>query len=407
MCGNWGFRRIAALVLVAVSAAAGAASAQPEATSVRLGEHPGMTRFVLELTAPVEFTVFTLARPYRVVIDLPEIGWRLPAEAGGKGKGLVSGFRYGLFKPGTSRIVLDVTDPVNIKGAYIIAPDNIAVHRFVLDLEQISPEAFEKQSRLRALAAPSPAKPSENASRDETQLQRRVPGDKRIIAVDPGHGGVDPGAIGTRGTFEKNITIAIAKELKRALGATRRYQVVLTREADVFVRLRERIAQARAAGAELFVSLHADSLENRKVHGASVYTLSETASDKEAATLAAKENKADIIAGVDLSNESSEVTNILIDLAQRESMNEATHFANMLIGELGGITKIIRNTHRFAGFAVLKAPDIPSVLVEMGYLSNRAEEKKLRSKSYRAKIAAAIQRAIDAYFARQDALTRS
>ncbi|MGH6953633.1 MAG: N-acetylmuramoyl-L-alanine amidase family protein, partial [Alphaproteobacteria bacterium] len=209
------------------------------------------------------------------------------------------------------------------------------------------------------------------------------------------------------GTQEKALTLAVAEELKRQLASDPRYQVVLTRESDVFMRLTERVAASRTAGAHLFVSLHADTLSSGQVRGASVYTLSERGSDQAAEVLAAKENRADIIAGVDVSNYNSDVTSILIDLSQRESKNDAARFANMLIDELGKETTVLHKTHRFAAFAVLKAPDVPSVLVELGYLSNRREERELASSRHRAKLAAAIRRAVDAYFSYQDALTRS
>ena len=173
---------------------------------------------------------------------------------------------------------------------------------------------------------------------------------------------------------------------------------MLTRERDIFVRLRERIAIARGAGADLFVSLHADSLRSRRARGASVYTLSNKASDKEAAALAAKENKSDLIAGIDLTHENPVVANILIDLAQRETMNESARFAKMLIREMGRDMRLLRNTHRFAGFAVLKAPDVPSVLIELGYLSNPTEERLLKTAAYREKAVGAIVRAIDSQF---------
>tara|TARA_Y100001936_G_scaffold252108_1_gene310536 strand:+ start:232 stop:759 length:528 start_codon:yes stop_codon:yes gene_type:complete len=174
----------------------------------------------------------------------------------------------------------------------------------------------------------------------------------------------------------------------------------------VFIRLRERIARARAAGADLFLSIHADSIRNPRVRGMSVYTLSERASDKEAAALARKENKSDMIAGLDLNEQSNEVVNILIDLAQRETMNESTVFARQLVTELSKVRKMLRNTHRFAGFAVLKAPDIPSVLVELGYLSNRSDERLLRDPGQRRRMATAMTRAIRRYFDRQEALNQ-
>ncbi|MEE1569286.1 MAG: N-acetylmuramoyl-L-alanine amidase, partial [Alphaproteobacteria bacterium] len=212
---------------------------------------------------------------------------------------------------------------------------------------------------------------------------------------------------GKSGRFEKVITLAMAKELKKKFEATGRYKVVLTRTRDIFIRLRERLAKARQAQGDLFISLHADSIKNRSIRGLSVYTLSETASDKEAAALARSANKSDLIAGIDLTYETTEVTNILIDLAQRETMNLSAHFANLLITDFRRQVKVLHKTHRFAGFAVLKAPDIPSVLVELGYLSNAGEEQLLRDPKYRGKLGAAIVMAVDKFFAWKDNLHRS
>ncbi|MFZ5791606.1 MAG: N-acetylmuramoyl-L-alanine amidase [Pseudomonadota bacterium] len=219
-----------------------------------------------------------------------------------------------------------------------------------------------------------------------------------LVMIDPGHGGADPGTIGTSGLYEKTLTLMMARELKRQLEATRRYRIQLTRDDDVFVPLRDRIAIARAAHADLFISLHADSHDNAAQRGATVYTLSETASDAEAAALAAKENKSDLIAGVDLSNENEVVTSILIDLAQRETKNQSARLAEYVVQEMARNTLLNRNTHRFAGFAVLKAPDVPSVLIELGYLSNAKDEKLLRTSSYRHKLGTALVRALDDYF---------
>ena len=227
------------------------------------------------------------------------------------------------------------------------------------------------------------------------------PGDKPrkpLVMIDPGHGGVDPGAIGVSGVYEKNITLEVARELKRALERTGRVRAMLTRDGDVFVGLRERVAKAREVHADLFVSLHADVVASPLIRGLSVYTLSEQASDAEAAALADKENQADQIAGVDVSHQTPEVANILIDLAQRETMNLSAGFANDVVDELGHQTKLLSNTHRFARFAVLKAPDVPSILVEMGYLSHPQEEQMLRNPEYRAKLATALARAVDRFF---------
>lgn len=227
-----------------------------------------------------------------------------------------------------------------------------------------------------------------------------------VVAVDPGHGGRDPGAIGISGIEEKQITFATARLLREELRATGRYKVVLTRSRDVFIPLRDRIAIARAAGADLFVSLHADKMPDSVVRGLSVYTLSERASDAEAAALAERENKVDLVAGIDFAGQSREVTNILIGLAQRETMNESVRFAELLTSELRSDTVLLPKAHRFAGFAVLKSPDVPSVLVELGYLSNPRDESLLRSPEHRRRVARSITRAIDAYFVRIEARNR-
>ncbi len=390
-----------AVGILAVLPARMAPAAETVVTDVRVGNHGATTRFVLDLTDHVDFRIFSLPDPYRVVIDLPEVGWRLPQKPLPANTGLLATLRYGLFKPGTSRVVLDVKGPAAVKDAFALRPNASHGHRLVVDLVRTTREAFlqnarggpktAKQSTKRAATTarvappPPPAKP----------LRRPV---KRLVVLDAGHGGVDPGAIGVSGIYEKHITLAVAREVKTRLERTGRYKVLLTRDRDVFIRLRDRVAFARDAGAELFVSIHADAIRNRHVRGLAVYTLSEKASDKEAAALAEKENKADLIAGIDLSGETAEVTNILIDLAQRETMNESAQFAAVMVDELARETRLLRNTHRFAGFAVLKAPDVPSILVELGFLSNRQDERALRRKDYRGRLAAAIARAIDRYF---------
>lgn len=222
-------------------------------------------------------------------------------------------------------------------------------------------------------------------------------GGKFLIALDAGHGGKDPGATGINGTEEKEITLKMALELKALLEGTGRYAVLLVREDDTLIPLRKRIEIARQSGADLFISLHADHNDNKHQRGASVYTLSETASDAEAAALATRENKEDLITGVDLSHQSQMVTSILIDLAQRETKNLSARFASYVTKELSTTTRMVYSSHRFAGFAVLKSPDVPSILVELGYLSNELDEKELVSKKYRGRMAKAILRAIDQY----------
>ncbi|MGC2855512.1 N-acetylmuramoyl-L-alanine amidase [Novispirillum sp. DQ9] len=381
------------------------------ALGVRLGDHSGFVRVVLDLSESVPFSLFTLAEPYRIVIDLPEMEWSFREQGLMGGGGLVQAVRYGLFQPGNSRIVLDLSRPAAVRKAFLLPPGDGNRWRFVLDLGDTSPAEF-----LRA-AGPgnrigSPDWKDLGGAPQAQEAAVQVPADPRempanrkpVLVLDPGHGGVDPGAVGVSGVYEKNITLAAAREFRDLLAATGRYTVHLTRDRDVFLRLRDRIAVARRHSADLFVSIHADSIRNPSTRGLSVYTLSENASDSEAHLLAEGENKADIIAGIDLSHESQEVTNILIDLAQRETMNLSARMAQAMVAELKRETTLLPRSHRFAGFAVLKAPDVPSVLMEMGYLSNADEERLLRTAAYREKLGRAFVRAVDHYFeARQKA----
>lgn len=257
-----------------------------------------------------------------------------------------------------------------------------------------------------ALAAVQP-RLQPDRDRDSGDSTDRKHDGRPIIVIDPGHGGVDPGATSVSGVYEKTITYGMARELQRQLEKTGHYRVRLTRERDIFIPLRDRIAISRRYNADLFISLHADVVKDPDIHGLSVYTLSQDASDTEAQSLADKENKADLIAGVDLSHESSDVTNILIDLAQRETMNRSAVFAGSVVEELQREIPLLANTHRFAGFAVLKAPDVPAVLIEMGYLSNPTDEMNLRQTDYRSKLARSITRAVDRYFLQGQKAKRS
>ncbi|HPQ50846.1 MAG TPA: N-acetylmuramoyl-L-alanine amidase, partial [Alphaproteobacteria bacterium] len=225
------------------------------------------------------------------------------------------------------------------------------------------------------------------------------PAEKPLIIIDAGHGGQDPGARGANGTYEKTIVLAVAHELRKQLEDSGKYKVKMTRETDVFIPLRGRVNFARKHNGDLFISLHADSIQNSQVTGASVYTLSDKASDKETQKLADRENKSDLIAGVDLSTQEDDVADILIDLAARDTMNQSKFLANTVVSSLqnNGI-RTLSTAHRSAGFAVLKAMDIPSILVEMGYLTNRSEVERLSSPQHRRKIAATLKSSIDTYF---------
>lgn len=381
-------------------AGSGAALAQPAVTGVRIGAHPDSTRFVLDLSQNIQVNVFTLADPYRVVIDMPALDWK--AGDGGQGEageteGLVERYRFGLFQQGNARLVLDLRKPASVRQAFVLPPQGAYGYRFVLDLE-----ATDRASFMKTVQVPPAAPASPPPAAIQSAPQKRDDS-RRTVAIDAGHGGVDPGTISGDGTYEKQVTLGVALELKRQLERTGRYNVIVTRQSDIFIPLGERVEIGRRGKADLFVSLHADAIANRDIRGSTVYTLSETASDKEAAALASKENKADIIAGVDLGKQSPEVTDILIDLMQRETMNYSIEFATLLIPSLERSVQMRANSHRFAGFRVLKAPDVPSVLVEMGYLSNAEDTRYLKSEKGRREIAAAVAGAVDDYFQRHDA----
>lgn len=370
----------------------GAALARARITDLRLGESGQVTRLVFDVSEPIGHQVFVLPDPYRLIVDLPEVDWRqaskkLPA------KGQVKAVRYGTFRPGTARVVLDLKGPVAIRQAVVLPPQDGRGHRFVLDIQPADRATFLAAGRAPPLDAPPP--PSKAPAGPKP---RRADG-KRVVVLDPGHGGVDPGTIGYDGTYEKDVTLEVALDLAKRLKATRKYHVLLTRDDDYFVRLRDRVRFAREHNAELFVSLHADAIHDSRIRGATVYTLSNEGSDAVAEALAAKENKADAIAGIDLNRETDEVQSILIDLAQRETRNHSAKFAGVLVPELGRQAKVWRDGRRSAAFAVLKAPDVPSVLVEMGYLSNRLDEKFLTTAKGRKAIVEALARGVDRYFA--------
>ncbi|MEM7173455.1 MAG: N-acetylmuramoyl-L-alanine amidase [Pseudomonadota bacterium] len=395
------FLSIAGLGITGISAA----WADAKVTGVRIGDHPDKTRFVLELSQDLPYRVFTLPDPFRVVIDMPAFKWQVPAQnISGQNK-VIKALRHGLFAPGASRIVLDVAQPIELSSVFVLPPGENHAYRFVVDIKPVS-----RQSYLAAKAKPVVSKipfaPGETAV---AALPPATSQDspKPLVVIDAGHGGVDPGAIGVSGTHEKDLTLAYALALKQAMEATGRYRVAMTREQDQFLKLRDRVQVAQKSEADLFISLHANSHRSRGVQGASVYTLSEKASDAEAAKLAAAENEADLLAGIDFGQQPDDVREILFDLAQRETMNLSKRFADTLVTEIGKKTKLLRNTHRFAGFVVLKSPTVPSVLLEIGYMSNPEEERLLKTEKHRNKIINSAVQAIDNYFIWQKSVSRS
>ncbi|MDJ0894777.1 MAG: N-acetylmuramoyl-L-alanine amidase [Alphaproteobacteria bacterium] len=367
--------------------------------AVRIGQQNAGTRFVMELDRRVPYQLFMLKDPYRVVIDMPEVRWSLPPGSGARKRGLIDGYRYGLFRSDVYRVVLDLAGPARVRRHFVLEPSGSHGYRMVFDLEPVLPGDFQENEHVKLAVAP-PQQPQIG------QMPRRRDG-KRTVVIDPGHGGVDPGAIGRSGLYEKKVTLSTALKLKKELEKTGKYHVVLTRRRDIYVPLRDRVAIARRAGAELFLSIHADSIRNPKMRGASVYTLSTKASDAEAAELANRENQADVIAGVDLSNYDETVGEILIDLQMGLTARQSSRMQRLAIGQLDEAGRLLRKPARSAGFAVLKAPDVPSVLVELGFLSNRYDEKQLASTDHQANLAKALRRAVDAYFRREVVLHRS
>jgi N-acetylmuramoyl-L-alanine amidase len=394
VCRLGSFTAVAAVFAVLFATAYGldpAAAAGSEVKDLRIGIRGNETRFVIDLSDKVEPRIFGLPDPFRIVIDMPEVEFALPADRLGVRGGLVERLRYGLFRPGTSRFVLDLTNPAKVAQTFVLKPDGAKPWRLVIDLAPTDRAGFISAMRptppVTTRKAPDP--PLRTAP-----VKRAIP----VVVLDAGHGGVDPGAIGLSGSYEKDVVLAFAKEIKRQLEAGGRVKAVLTRERDLFLPLRERVQAARRADADLFLSLHVNSHKSRSIYGFSAYTLSEKASDAEADALAAKENKADVIGGLNLGTYSDDVQNILIDFAQAKTNELSVRFArDFMVKEVAQTARLVKRPWRSAGFAVLKAPDVPSVLIELGYATNRKEERQLTNARYRRGLSAAITRAIVRY----------
>jgi N-acetylmuramoyl-L-alanine amidase len=362
----------------------------PVASEVRLGGDETATRMVVDFSQKIDMRAFTLANPYRVIIDLPQAVFRFPPKTGEGGRGLIKAFRYGLMMTGGSRIVIDLTRPARVEKSFVLDATNDQPARFVLDLAAVDRDAFMRtialENRVREPAAVVKPQPKSDA--------------RPIIVLDPGHGGIDNGTKAASGEMEKTIVLEFALLLRDKIEKAGKYHVVMTRADDTFVALADRVQFARAQQASLFISIHADALPRGEgdAQGATVYTLSETASDSEAARLAETENRADVIAGVDLTHQPDDVADILIDLAQRETKSYSVQFARGLIDSMRTAARMHKNSLKSAGFRVLKAPDIPSVLIELGYVSNRQDIKSLTSADWRERTADSIAKAIDRFF---------
>jgi len=373
----------------------------PVATDARLAGDEKTTRLIVDLTRKIEIRAFTLAAPYRVVIDLPQVNFQLAPKTGEHGRGLVKAFRFGLVMQGGSRIVLDVSGPVRIEKASVLDPTGEQPARLIVELGAVDRATF-----LRTIAVENRAAVArENKRREEmvppgSAVSNNDADPRPIVVVDPGHGGIDNGTKGPSGENEKDLVLDFGLMLRDKIEKTGKYRVVMTREDDTFVALAERVRLARSRQAQLFISIHCDALArgDGDAQGATVYTLSETASDIEAGRLAEQENKADVIAGVDLSAEPNDIADILIDLAQRETKIFSVQFARTLVADLKLAARMHKRPMKSAGFRVLTAPDVPSVLVELGYVSSSQDLKQLTSDTWRSRVGDSVVQAVDTFF---------
>jgi len=347
--------------------------------NVRVWAGPDKTRVVLDLAEEVEYTVFALDDPHRTVIDIPDARMTGAPELAPETSGVVRDIRHGIRDGHDLRVVLDLADKARTRS-FLLPPTGIYGHRLVLDLYPEGAESAEE--RVRSVA-------------------RELPRDNRdmIVAIDAGHGGEDPGAIGPAGTFEKNIVLAISSELERQIDAAPGMRPVMIRTGDYYVALQERFQRAREARADLFVSIHADAFRDHRVRGSSVYILSRSGASSEAARMLARsENAADAIGGVSLEEGDDMLKSVLIDLSQSASLDYSNKAARRILGELSRIGHNHRDRVESANFVVLRSPDVPSVLVEVGFISNPADEANLGSAAHRRKIAAAIREGIAEHF---------
>lgn len=384
-----------AVLLLVLAVAPSTSFGEPvTARDVKLAGDASRLRIIMNFDQEPDPKWLVLRAPYRMVIDLPETKFALDPK-NMRATGLVKEVRYGYLDEGNSRIILSTRGPFVVDRVDVLANED-GGYRVVADISAASEQAFNA-----ALATQSVTTGSTQATPKSDRVGQPVakPAKRFTVVIDPGHGGIDGGAEGLNGTVEKMVTLTFANELRDKLASVGAYDVYMTREADEFLRLDDRVRIARQHDADLFISIHADTINVKGIRGATVYTVSDTASDEEAQALADRENLSDQLAGVAIEEENRQVADILIDLIRRETHAFSIRFARSLVGELATSVGLIKNPHRSAGFKVLKAPDVPSVLVELGYLSNAKDEEQLLSAEWRGKAAISIANAVAAFSA--------
>ncbi len=371
------------------------------AIATRVSGDAQHARFEADLSKAIGFNVYVLNQPHRVIIDMSGVSFDLAPGLGHEAAGLINSYRYGVVDDGKSRIVIDTDGPVLISKSYVVPAKGKKPARIVVELLKTSQDAFDatyaKDHPEIETAAITPVIAEPVA----------VANAKKIIVIDPGHGGIDSGASSPSKTREKEVVLAYGLALRDALEKTGHYKVVMTRSDDTFIPLERRVKIAHENKADLFIAIHADTVKGEEARGATIYTVSDKASDAEAEALAQKENRSDIIAGIDLGSANKQVADILINLAQRESKNQAMYFSKKAVAELKQVTAMTGKPIRSAAFVVLKAPDVPSVLIELGYLSSKQDEKLLTSPEWRFRMAQAMTKAIETYFRPAQAVSQN
>lgn len=366
---------------------------------IRIGQQGGgVYRFVLEADQRVPFQVFLINFPERMVIDLPAAKPIEALELQNSANAPITEFRYGLFRSGVTRIVMDVSEPLTLLASARLDPDGDKGHRFYIDFKK-STQRIQNRDFFQTNDWVAYSRDQTEIKVDISKKKVKKNKKKRIIVLDPGHGGPDPGAISplNKRVLEKKIVLIFAKSIKKILEEEGDYKVILTREKDVFVPLRDRYKIAEDNDADLFISIHVDSIPVSKVRGLTLYTLSEKASDKEAELLARNENQSDLLAGYDLSGFSQDVSSILIDLSRDSTNQESWRLAQHLVQFAKQQVVVSKKPHRSAGFAVLKSSSIPSVLLEVGYMTNDQDLKNLRSSRFQKQVGRIVKEGVSRY----------